>query len=477
MSSPVAVLAQGTIALPEVPEELPPRPWFQDEHGRHFIPNGVVVNTEDGEGPLHFPPEAYERMRSLGFNFQVVRLALGKLGGWPGYPFRPEYLDKVARLVEMGKEIGLKTTFKMTVYDLGEEGRFTQKDWGQLFVDEETQERYVDAWKRVFGRFEDEPAVFGYDLLNEPIATPEKKRVWEVTPELKDLVTFERDYFIPLYHRVIDVLRATSPKKWALYQSHHVKQAEHIATGFPSAQPLFPVQRERIAFAPHYYGKRPRVAVLHYLEDAATSGAPMIMGEYGPPTFCETDTDLEEQMAYRENLMRSVQVYDRYVLGQVKAWWLGEGTPDAECEPRTRKTWAMFYGDSDALGPERKYILDIVARPRPLNVAGVVHTFGYDFATRHFEMRFRPEEARAPSEIFIPVDRHYPDGFRVRYGDLTLALAPEDQSALQVVENTDGVDTDLFRWDAARQRLMVKRWPDVQSNGLAALQVIPGHQN
>ena len=34
----------------ELPTGLPPAPWFRDESGRHWIPNGFVVNTEDVTG-------------------------------------------------------------------------------------------------------------------------------------------------------------------------------------------------------------------------------------------------------------------------------------------------------------------------------------------------------------------------------------------------------------------------------------------
>ena len=51
---------------------------------------------------------------------------------------------------------------------------------------------------------------------------------------------------------------------------------------------------------------------------------------------------------------------------------------------------------------------DVIARPRPLVVAGEVKSFGFDFAARTFEMTFIPDSAKGESEIFVPIDRHFP---------------------------------------------------------------------
>ena len=291
-------------------------------------------------------------------------------------------------------------------------------------------------------------------------------------PELGGPDIFERDYFMPLYRRVIDSLHKVSPEKWAFFQAQHVTIPEHRAEGFPCDRVDVAMNREKTSYAPHYYGNEPAAAVSRYLEDAAVGGTPVFMGEYGPPTRDNTDTSLQVQTDYKLNLIRTVELFDKYVIGHVKAWWCGSRAFNASDNPH-RRTWAMFYGNSQALGPERKYILDVIARPRHLFVAGTVQTFRYDFATRDFKMKFKPGKAEAPTEILVPVTRHFPDGFRVDYQNLRLAWNPENPAKLMVIENPDNLKTEQFIFNTQSERLIIDHWPDA-SNDDVILKIIPG---
>lgn len=76
-------------------------------------------------------------------------------------------------------------------------------------------------------------------------------------------------------------------------------------------------------------------------------------------------------------------------------------------------------------------------------------TFGFDFATRHFEMKFTPDSAKGESEIFVPRERHFPDGFRVVHGKgLTLVYDPSAASGFRVIANPNQLDATVYRWDA-----------------------------
>ncbi len=88
----------------------------RDEQGRHIVPRGFVINTEDSKGNIYYTPGDYHRMVKMGANFQVIRLRLGALGGYPGNELEQSYLLHLDSLVQMGKNAGLKTNFKLTVY-------------------------------------------------------------------------------------------------------------------------------------------------------------------------------------------------------------------------------------------------------------------------------------------------------------------------------------------------------------------------
>lgn len=99
----------------------------RDEQGRHIVPRGFVINTEDSKGNIYYTPGDYHRMVKMGANIQVIRLRLGALGGYPGNELEQSYLLHLDSLVQMGKNAGLKTNFKLTVY--GTEGF----DWADFW--------------------------------------------------------------------------------------------------------------------------------------------------------------------------------------------------------------------------------------------------------------------------------------------------------------------------------------------------------
>ncbi len=450
-----------------MPDGVPSAPWFRDEFGRHWIPNGFVVNTEDVTGDYDYSEESYRRMRGYGFNCQVIRLGLTRLGGFPGSELKPEYLDKIDRLVRLGKENGVKSIFKMTLYDLTGEvyTTLTEEHWANLFLNTDgLQDMYIEAWSQVFDRYANEPAVWGYDLLNEPLAASggAKKDIWELYPDaFKDNEHFQKEYFWPLYERVIDRLQSVSPDKQALVQSWHYTVSNHRKTGLPSGYPMVQINRRNVVYVPHYYGNKPGYALQTYLNHAAELRLPLIIGEYGPPTFSETDSDLETQMVYKLNFMRTVELFDRLGIGMIKAWWAGSRDLN---HGRFERTWSMFRGDSHAMGPERKYVTDVMCRVRPIAVDGIAHTYHFDFATRIFQMEFTPGQASAPTEIYLPLERYYPDGLRIRFQGSEFTVRPDGS-----------LDADGLQWDRETQRLLIPH--SAAPDKRCLLEIVPGTQD
>jgi len=472
----LSLLAATGISLAASPSDS----VFRDEQGRHFIPHGFVAITGDSMGEVRFTPEDYRKMVLAGANFQVIRIFLGRLGGVPGRELDPKYLEQLDEMVALGKQAGMKTAFKLTVYDVNPSktvnfAGFTQQDWIDLYLDKDgRQDRFVGAWRQIFERYKDDPSVFGYDLVNEPCATEGKQQIWEAEPKFKDSETFQRDFFIPFYRRLIDELHRISPTgKWALFQPYHVPPPVHRSTEFPCMPLSEPLDREGVVLASHYYDDDPVLALKRYTADAALNRAPLMFGEYGKATVAETDRDLVAQQAYTKLLIETVTEFDRRALGCVKAWWCGSRVFNQTVKTKpTAVTWALFYGDSPIGGAERKYIMDVIARPRPLVVAGEVESFHFDFATRTFEMRFIPDSSKGQSEIFVPAERHFPDGFRILYGGATLAFSPGSPTGFKVLANPDDAPVQAFHWDAARSRVIVDNWG--VASGETTLEIVPG---
>lgn len=432
---------------------------FKDEFGRSYIPQGFVANTKSMNKPIYYDLEDYKRMARYGANYQVIRVGLGRLGGWKGHELQKKYFDQIDDMIRLGKSVGIKTGLKLTVYDVkpfGEDG------WDALWRNENGEhDRFIEAWKRVWNRYKDESAVFGYDLLNEPYLG-----------RIESYEICERDYMVPLYRRLMDELAAISPEKWALYQP----LIKH-GTGFsPFADMHIPINRERIVYAPHIYEYKPeKIAARldHYEKEARMSNAKMLLGEWGPATFQTWDDDIDKQLEFLRLYMATVDQLDLRGLGTVKAWfigtlkWIGR---DGDA------TWAIFRDNAVKGVDERKYIMDGVCRPRPLCVSGEIENFNFNFTNRVFTMDYVPSKIKAPTEIYIPANRHYPDGFRVEMnGEIIfeLALSSKTSSGLKPVVTKKGKKLARLKWDGWAQRIS---FDDSKLHGKSIkLKVIPGY--
>lgn len=73
-------------------------------------------------------------------------------------------------------------------------------DQPELFVDKKNQDRLVDLWVKIAGRYKNEPTVAGYDLLNEPL------------PQRTGAAAKYKDQLEPLYKRITAAIRAVDPR-------------------------------------------------------------------------------------------------------------------------------------------------------------------------------------------------------------------------------------------------------------------------
>jgi hypothetical protein len=365
----------------------------------------------------------------------------------------------------MGRNSGMKTVFKMTVY--GVDGFEWEVFWQNKKNEHQT---YIDAWKVIWERFSNDPSVFGYDIVNEP-------RKLTMNISYTDLT---KKHLIPLYQKIIDESQKVNPEKKILVQSIFMNKGEGIDYN-QYAEITAPINRENIIFAPHIYQER-----LDYIKpimdrfdkESALLNAPIFVGEWGFPTFAVTDTTISGalgQLKYRELYIRTAEIFDKMGVGSIKAWFLGNRTMQ-NFLPGGPSTWAIFSDKKDAGTVERKYITDIIARPFPQTIAGDIQSFLFNFATRTMDLKIKPDNQKGESIIFIGANRHYPDGFSILIDDdFSMYYSPIKNVGLEVHKCPKEINPQNFIWNQDTQRLTVLKWPENRTE--LHIQIVPGIRN
>ncbi|SHJ22926.1 cellulase family glycosylhydrolase [Pseudozobellia thermophila] len=438
---------------------------LRDELGRHLIARGFVVNTNDHKGEVFFNSNDYQRMVRMGANTQVVRLELGKLSTFDDGNLDPIYLKKLDSLVMLGRNVGIQTIFKLTVY--GVKGFSWEAFWKNRKNEQKT---YIDAWKAIWKRYAHNKWVLGYDVVNEP-----RKLTMDIS---YDALT--KNYLIPLYQKIIDECQKIGPDKKILLQSIFMNKGEAIDNN-QYAEIATPINRDNIIFAPHIYQNKIdyiKPVMDRFDTESELLKAPILIGEWGFPTFATTDTLTSGrlgQLEYRELYIKTAEVFDRMGVGSIKAWFLGNRSMQ-NFLPGGPSTWAIFSDQTDAGTVERKYITDVIARPFPQVIAGDIHSFFFDFATRTLDLELQSDNNKGASRIFVGADRHYPDGFSILINDdFVLYHDPLKKMGLEVFKSPMNANPDDFIWDDYNQQLIVLKWP--ANNSKLHIKITPGLRN
>ena len=439
---------------------------LRDEQGRHIIPRGFVINTNDHAGEVFFNSDDYARQVRMGANHQVIRLELGKLSEFPGGKLEPKYLQKLDTLVALGKNHDIKTVFKMTVYGVD------KLKWEEFWENknDKMHKTYINAWKVIWERYKNESYVLGYDIVNEP-------RKLEMKISYKDLTD---TYLIPLYRRIIDESQKINADKKILIQSIFMNKGEKIDNN-QYAEITSPVNRKNIVFAPHIYQSNIDFIeknMTRFDKESEMLKAPILIGEWGFPTFAKTDTTLVGnlgQLKYREMYIRTAEVFDKMGVGSIKAWFLGNRTMQNFLKPGP-STWSIFSDKTDAGTVERKYITDVISRPFPQAIAGDIQSFLFNFAKRELDLNIISDNSKGASKIFIGANRHYPDGFSIIINnDFVMYYNPLKNVGLEVYKTTKDSNPADFIWDTKTQKLIVLKWG--KNNTIYNIKIVPGIRN
>jgi endoglycosylceramidase len=273
-----------------------------------------------------------------------------------------------------------------------------QEDFQKLYDDTPApdgvglQEHYASAMLALARRFHDQPAVAGYEIINEPSpgfnAVPGEVDSTELFPFYEKVIDhvvanvpgFRQLFFIePNVERdVTDHSAIVTP--WSAYSSYgNVVYAPHVYTG------VFTLDQQATStrFFPSQGGYESAIA------DAKALGLPLWVGEFGNnPSDDET------------LLKTSYELQDSFGVGGA-LWLWKENANDVN-----RAVFWGVYGPPFPPGTAQASRILYTSRAFPLYTAGDLRSFAYDPAARTFEMQGEsaPVERRSSTAtvVFVP---------------------------------------------------------------------------
>jgi endoglucanase len=132
-----------------------------------------------------------DRIKAMGFNSVRVPIHWKFFASDDGEGFR--LMD---RLVAWARQDGIYIIIDMHCAPGGQTGTNIDDSYGYpwLYSDQEAQAQTIAVWRRIAKHYANEPAVLGYDLLNEPI------------PHYPQLQRYNSD-LEPLYRRIVAAVR------------------------------------------------------------------------------------------------------------------------------------------------------------------------------------------------------------------------------------------------------------------------------
>jgi endoglycosylceramidase len=412
--------------------------WITDASGRVVIIHGVNEVYKVGSyapADIGFDGDDAKFLERNGFN--GVRLGVIYKGVEPNPPTagRPAYDDAyLARIADTQKILAHRRIFSLIDFhqDLFNE-RFQGEGWPDWQVRDDglpnprngfpgnyasnpalnrafdhfwandlvggvrLQDEYAAAWRHVAERFAGSRYVLGYDILNEPWPGS----AWPACFSASGCPAFEQSRLTTFSKLVIAAIRQADPATLVFYEPL-------VMFNFAIPTQMGDVGDSRAGFSFHDYcgaGCDDDVFATAVARAEQTGDAPL------NTEFGATD-DLAE-------LGRVVAAADAQMTGWM--YWQYSHVGDITTTGNGEAEAIVFDPSKPPSGANvdlRK--LRVLARPYPQAVAGTPEDFGFDSATRTFELRYSTEQAAGTgrfgdgsvTEVSVPA-LHYPQGYAV----------------------------------------------------------------
>ncbi|WP_436846742.1 cellulase family glycosylhydrolase [Streptomyces litmocidini] len=409
----VAALLAPTAARAEPAETAGDAiPALTDEHGRALTLRGW--NVEDkanrGDAALSAITEKHFRdLRAKGFGFARLLVFWDDLEPRPGR-YSQTYLRKIERILDWARKYDVKVLIDahQDVFGpaFGHRGvpawatrtdglPFTphpddwfseyfepavQRAFTHLYEDEDLRRAQARMWRVLADRFEDHPAVLGYDLINEPMG---ELREGEDLPTAARRI--ERDQLTPMYNRLADAVRSADRGAWVF-----VEPTPIVGEGVPTG--LGRIDDPKVVYAPHFYNTGmeagadydPAAGWIESYEQAVTLypkeyKVPVVVGEWGP-----LNNSLPNMNRFYREAMASLGRYTSGWAGYVWCYGGGYCAVDGTGAFRTNK--------------------ELTAEPYAEAVAGTVRSAAYDSGSGVYRLSYDAAGRRGSrvTELSLP---------------------------------------------------------------------------
>ncbi|MFC9385827.1 cellulase family glycosylhydrolase [Streptomyces venezuelae] len=387
-------------------------PVLTDERGRALTLRGWNVEDKANRGAaaLSAITERHFRdMRAKGFNFARLLVFWDDLEPRPG-EYSKDYLRKIERILDWAEKHDVKVLIDahQDVFGpaFGHRGvpawatrtdglPFTphpddwfseyfepavQRAFTHLYEDEDLRRAQARMWRVLADRFEDHPAVLGYDLINEPMG---ELREGEDLPTAARRI--ERDQLTPMYNRLADAVRSVDRDGWIF-----VEPTPIVGEGVPTG--LGRIDDPKVVYAPHFYNTGmeagadydPAARWIETYEQAVTRypkeyKVPVVVGEWGP-----LSNSLPNVNRFYREAMASLGRYGSGWAGYVWCYGGGYCAVDGAGTFRTNK--------------------ELTAEPYAEAVAGTVRSASYDSGAGVYRLSYDSAGRRGSrvTELSLP---------------------------------------------------------------------------
>jgi endoglycosylceramidase len=269
-------------------------------------------------------------------------------------------------------------------------------------------QRYASAWRYVAQAFRSEREILGYDILNEPFPGS----VWTTCANPEGCPVFDEGPLSLMTLRVLAAIRSADPTRLVLYEPNVTfnfgADTHHVDTGDANAGFSFhDYCLASLQFLPQLQTTSDACGVEQSIpfdnadKHSTSTGDALLLTEFGAtddPTALERVLDLADQ---------------HMVSWQEWTYWGVD-----PCCARPEEGVIIDPSKPPSADNVKQVKLDALTRSYPRAVAGTPESFGFDRASKQFDLAYSTSRAgggllpaRAKTEVELP-KRQYPCGYR-----------------------------------------------------------------